>query len=314
MTEIRHTLGVDYGKHFLDASLYPGSDKIRVPNTPEGRAALVSWLAERRVTLAGMEASGGYERPVRDALRQAGLEVRVFPPARVRHYAKAKGLRAKNDALDACVIAEFTALMTTTPSLPVDPAREELAALLKLRRLLVARRADLDKGMAGAPDTVRSLVAPALKQLGQAIAALDTTLTQAVGVQPELSRTIGALQTAPGIGPITALTLAILLPELGHLAGSKIAALIGVAPFDHDSGERHGHRHIAGSRADVRHVLYMATVSAATHTTGVLADFYARLIARGKAPKVALTACMNKLIVRLNAMLIRGTTWPVTPS
>ena len=178
MTEIQHTLGVDCGKHFLDASLYPGSDKIRVPNTPEGRAELVSWLAERRVTLAGMEASGGYERPVRDALRQAGLEVRVFPPARVRHYAKAKGLRAKNDALDACVIAEFTALMTTTPSLPVDPAREELAALLKLRRLLVTRRADLDKGMAGAPDTVRSLVAPALKQLGQAIAALDTTLRQ----------------------------------------------------------------------------------------------------------------------------------------
>lgn len=314
MSDATPSAGIDCGKDFLDVGVSPGSDKLRIANTPDGHRNLVAWLAERKIVVVGLEASGGYERPVRDALHAAGLSVRVFDPARVRFFAKAKGRRAKNDAVDAAVIAEFTAVATESSALAVDPAREEVAGLIKARRLLVDKRADLIRAMVHAPIAAREALTRASAALASEIAVLDTAIGHAVKAEATLTDTTRALQSAPGVGPVTAVTLAVRLPELGHVSGSKIAALVGVAPFDRDSGIRHGQRHIGGGRPDVRRALYLAALTAATHTKGVLADFYKHLIQCGKKPKVALTACMRKLLVRLNAMVAKGETWSAEPA
>ncbi|SMF36763.1 transposase [Azospirillum oryzae] len=314
MSEQTRVAGIDCGKDFLDIDIFPGVAPLRVVNSPQGHQEVVAWFTERNVTVAGLEASGGYERPIRDALRTAGVSVRVFDPARVRFFAKAKGRRAKNDSLDAAVIAEFTASQTSVPSLPDDPVREELAGLIKARRLLVDKRADLHKSIAHAPVAAQEALSRAVEYLAREVDALDAAICQAAKAQPVLSQTIQALQTAPGVGPVTAATLAALLPELGRTSGRKIAALVGVAPFDHDSGKMRGHRHIAGGRADVRRALYLAALSAATNTKGAIADFYNSLIQRKKPSKLALTACARKLVVRLNAMLAKGATWEANPA
>ncbi|NYZ15111.1 transposase [Azospirillum sp. RWY-5-1] len=314
MSESTQVAGIDCGKAFLDIGLFPGADKRRVANTPEGHREVVAWIAARRIILEGLDASGGYARPIRDALRAAGVSVRVFDPARVRFFAKAKGQRAKTDNLDAAVIADFTAAQTTVPAIPADPAREEVAGLLKARRLLVDKRADLSKSITQAPIAAREALTRAVEHLAREVAVLDAAIGQATKAQPALSQTLQALRTAPGIGPVTATTLAVLRPELGRTSGEKIAALVGVAPFDHDSGKMRGRRHIAGGRADVRRALSLAALSAAINTKGVIAHFHNTLIQRGKPFKVAVTACMRKLIVRLNAMLAKGATWEAQPA
>jgi transposase len=306
--------GIDCGKRSLDVGVFPGSDKIKVANTPKGHQILAAWLTERGISVVGLEASGGYERSVRDALLAVGVTIRVFDPARVRFFAKAKGRRAKNDTIDAAVIAEFTAMTTETPALPtvpMDREREEIAGLINARRLLVDKRADVIRAIAHAPIPAQEALTRAADALASEIATLDAAIRCAVDVHPVLIETTQCLLSAPGIGLLTAVTLAVRLPELGHVSGAKIAALVGIAPFDHDSGIRCGQRHIGGGRADVRRALYMAALTAATHAKGVIADFYKHLIESGKKPKVALVACMRKLLVCLNAMLAKGEVWAV---
>lgn len=314
MSTIDTVAGIDCGKYRLDVALVPLGDKISVANTASGHQDLAEWLGAHKVTMVGIEASGGYERPVRDALRVAELIVQVFDPARVRYYAKAKGRRAKNDTIDAALIAELTASHLASAIGPADPAREELAGLVKVRRTLVDKRADLRRLRAATPPAGQAVLDEAIKALDKAISDLDATIADKLKAQPGLAGKVEILQTAPGIGPVVATTLAVLLPELGTSSGKEIAALVGVAPFDHDSGQLHGQRHIAGGRADVRRVLYMAAEVAATRTEGVLADFYVSLKKRGKSSKVALTACMRKLIVHLNTMLANGQSWKGHPS
>jgi transposase len=313
MTRIDPIAGIDSGKRYLDIALFPGTDKTRVENTAEGMATLVAWLTARGVRVAGIEASGGVERLARDALLEAGLTVRVFDPGRVRHYAKAKGRRAKSDPIDAALIAEFTAAFPDAPAATRDPAREELAGLVRARRLGVAKRTDLVKGLASAPVAAKSPLEEAVARLAAAEDALEAAIAGRVAADERMAGVAAALATAPGIGPVTAATLAALLPELGHLPGAKIAALVGVAPFDDDRGERHGRRRISGGRGDARRALYMAALGA-TRSKGVLGEFYRRLVGRGKPPKVALAACMRKLVVRLNAMLAAGAPWREEPA
>lgn len=243
-----------------------------------------------------------------------GLSVHVFDPTRVRYFAKAKGQRAKNDTIDAALIAEFTASQAAPATTPPDPAREELAGLVKARRLLVDKRVDLRHASTGAPTIAQAVLEEAVEGLTAAIAALEAEIHSRVKAQPELADRVAALQTAPGVGPVVATTLAILLPELGKTTGERISALVGVAPFDYDSGQSRGQRHIAGGRAAVRHALYIAAEVAATQSKGVIADFCFQLKWRGKPSKVALTACMRKLIVRLNTMLAKGQTWEARPT
>lgn len=314
MTQAGSFVGIDCGKSALDAAVFPGGEHIRIANTEAGRSELISWIKERQVDRVGVEASGGYERDVRDALLMAGITVQVHDPACVRHYAKAKGRRAKNDRIDAAMIAEFTALRQDATVLPVDPAREEIAGLLKARRLLVDKQADIRRAAASAPASAKTVLEEAAQAVEKSIVALDGKIDASVKALPALSSKVSKLQTAPGVGSVTAHTLAVLLPELGTVSGRQVSALVGVAPFDHDSGQSRGSRHIVGGRADAGKALYMAAIVASTCTKGVLADFYAHLRERGKPAKVALVACMRKLIVRLNAMPAKGKTWEVDPA
>lgn len=315
MSAIEVVAGIDCGKLFLDVVVAPGADTLRIANTASGHEELAAWLAGHEVVRVGLEASGGYERPVRDALRAAGMAVGVFDPARVRHYAKALGRRAKNDAIDAAVIAAFTVVQEPDAFVPaVGAEREELAGLVKARRLLVDKRADLRRARASAPAVAQAALEEAIDALNRAIDALDADIARQVAGVPALAKTVAALQSAPGVGPVVAVTLAARLPELGRIPKAGIAALVGVAPFDHDSGQSRRQRHIAGGRADVRRALYMAAEVAATHCHGTIAAYYRRLREQGKAPKLALIACARKLIVRLNVMLAKGVTWVEQPA
>lgn len=315
MTQIHAFGGVDVGKACLDAAVFPGGARWHGGNHPEGRQELISWLGAHGVRIVGLEATGGYERPLRNELRAAGASVHVLDPARVRHFAKAIGQRAKTDAIDAAMIAEFTAQLHSLPPQPVEPEREAVADLVRTRRLLVDKRADIEKAMVRLPDEARALVYPAVEALRVAIADLDAQIAQRVQAHSGLAWSVQVLESAPGVGPITAVAVATLLPELGLISGRQAAALLGVAPYPDDSGQRHGKRRIAGGRSDVRRVLYMAALQATTgRSKGVLARFYSQLVARGKPPKVALTACMRKLIVRLNAMLAHNQPWKEAPT
>jgi transposase len=313
MAEIEIVVGIDCGKTSLDAVLFPGCEHIRVANDDSGFAALSAWLGDHHAVRAGIEASGGYERAVRNHLVSSGTVVQVFDPARVRHFAKAKGRRAKTDPIDARVIAEFTAAFPATASVGIGASGEVLAGLIKARSLLVEKRADVIKAAALAPAPAEKALMEASDHLARVIADLTGQIGHQVADDPVLSAKADHLETAPGIGAVTSSTLVARLPELGHTSGTKIAALVGVAPFDDDSGRHHGQRHIAGGRADVRKAFYMATL-AAIRAKGVIGAFYLRLRAQGKKPKVALIACMRKFIVRLNAMLAKGQTWQEKPA
>lgn len=307
--------GIDCGKTSLHLAVVPGKERWQTANTPSGHRDLIAWLAARGVGTVGIEASGGYERPVRDALIAAGITVHVLDPARVRHFAKAKGQRAKTDVIDAGMIATFTAQLGDTAGKPVDHDREALADLVRIRRLLVDKRADLEKALARLPQDAAALATPVLGALRTAITAVEARLEQNAHAHQTVATTVRALRSAPGVGPVTAITLAALIPELGRISGAQAAALLGVAPYPDDSSQRHGQRRISGGREDARRALYMAALAAATgRSRGVLASFYARLIAAGKPPKVALIACMRKLIVRLNAMLAHHQTWSDQPT
>jgi transposase len=314
MPQLVQSAGIDCGKRFLDLAVYPGGEQIRPENEPADHQRLVVWFKERGVTRVGLDASGGYERAVRDVLCAAGLEVHILDPARVRHFAKAKGRRAKTDPIDARVIAEFTATLVDTPPVTVEPAREDLAKLIRTRRLLVDKRADMTKAIKDLPDAAKTVVETALASLATAIVELEELIDRQAGADAALAKRVEALCSAPGIGQTTAVAMAVLLPELGRISGCAIAALLGVAPFADDSGDRKGERHIAGGHEDVRQLLYMSILRAATQGQGVLRTFYLCLTGRGKPAKVALTACMRKMIVRLNAMLAAQQTWKEEPA
>lgn len=314
MTRIERSVGIDCGKDFLDAHAYPMGDVIRVTNDDSGHEQLTEWITARHITHVGIEASGGYERPIRNHLLRNGLIVHVFDPKRVRHFAKAKGRRAKNDTIDARIIAEFTANCADQGTTICDRVREHLADLVKARKYAVERRATLETYCRSVADDIRELFASDLAAAKQTIQTMDAAIEKCIDDNDSLADAARLLKTAPGVGDVTSAVLLARLPELGSLSPAKIAALAGVAPFDDDSGNRRGARHIAGGRADVRSALYMAVVGTATRGNGVLGKFYKHLIAEGKLPKVALVACMRKLLVRLNVMMANHVPWSDNPS
>jgi transposase len=212
MTQITLTGGIDSGKRHLDLAIYPGADRIRVANTPEGVQAAVRWFTERHVGTVRIEASGGVERLVRDALIEAGIDVRVFDPARVRHFARAKGLRAKSDPIDAALIAEFTAAFPAIAPTAHEPRREELAGLVRARRLVIAKRTDLAKALDAAPAAAKPALEAAISQLsaklrlvrGTAETEIDAAITERVAADKQMTKVATALATAPGVGSVTA--------------------------------------------------------------------------------------------------------------
>ena len=257
-----------------------------------------------------MEASGGYERDWAKVLRQAGIEVRIVDPKRVRSFALSAGRLAKNDTIDAEMIAWFAETFDEAPGQTHDAAREELAALVKARKNLIDVKTRLQsQNEHAAPGSVQKTHAHVLKSVAAEIAKLETAISTKIKATPAFAERAEIIESVPGLADTTSAILIAGASELGKVSDAIAAALIGLAPYDDDSGKRRGERHIKGGRRWVRNALFIPCLGAATQHNPVLKAYYQRLIARGKEPKVALVACMRKLIVILNTMIARGEKW-----
>jgi transposase len=286
-------VGIDVSKAELVVQVLPQGQALTVANTAAGHAALIGWLLPLACERIALEASGGYERAVLEALVHAGLPAMRLSAQRPRALAQALGLKAKTDALDARLLALAAQCLQGRPAAVPTPEVQALREMLQLRQALVADRDAMRRRL---PQTVTGFVRDELvaviAQLQQRITALSAHIATA---------TCSHLPAVPGLGPVLRATLAARLPELGTLDKRRIAALVGLAPFNRDSGLWRGKRRIHGGRADVRRVLYIATW-AAIRAKSPLAPCYARLTARGKPPKVAIVACMRKYLTWLNAI------------
>ncbi len=306
-------IGVDVAKAHLDIAVRPTGAHWRVPNEDAGVATLVEQVRALAPSLIVLEATGGLERLVVAALGTAGLPVAVVNPRQVRDFAKAAGQLAKTDTIDAHVLAHFGAALRPTPRPLADDEAQELSALLTRRRqvveMLTAEQHRLRTP--GLPRRVQDELREHLTWLQQRLAGLDRALAATIEATPLWRAKDEVLRSVPGVGPVLTTTLLAELPELGTLNRKQIAALVGVAPFNRDSGTLRGSRAIWGGRAPLRATLYMAAL-VATRYNPVLRAFYHRLLAAGKAKKVALTACMRKLLTILNALVKTGQPWSPT--
>jgi transposase len=301
-------VGIDVAKAHLDVALRPSGERWTVANDDDGIAALVTQLQTLTPTLIVLEATGGYQRAVVAALATAGLPVVVANPRQTRDFAKATGQLAKTDALDARALAHFAEAVRPTPRPVPDTETEALRALLRRRRQLVSMRTAEQNRLDSAPPLVQTDLQAHIAWLDRRVAEVDDTLDTTLRGSPVWREREQLYRSVPGIGPGCARALVLELPELGTLSRQRIAALVGVAPFNRDSGTLRGARSIWGGRARLRATLYMGTLVAVRHNP-VLKAFYERLVAAGKAKKVALTACMRKLLTILNAMVKHRTPW-----
>lgn len=313
--DIKVAVGIDVSKDTLDLDSLPHSARRQFSNDQKGIAQLLAYLAERgsdgAIDRVVLEATGGYETAVSVALAGAGLPVVVVNPKQVRDFARACGVLAKTDRLDAHVLARF-AQQIRPPVRPLpDQAQREFADLLDRRSQLVVMRAQEKARVATAPVVALKSLKEHIAWLDARIKSLDVDMTHALRTSDVWKNKVELLDSTPGIGKVSVFTLLGRLPELGQLNRQQIAALVGVAPFNDDSGKRRGQRYIRGGRAEVRNVLYMATVTAIRHNAAIR-SFYERLSSAGKPFKVAITACMRKLLTVLNAMVKTGQPWQNT--
>jgi len=311
MAEEGLVVGIDVAKGWLDVAILETGESFRVDNDAIGWAELLQRLKGRRVRAVGLEPSGGYERDVKQALRKAGLPVRNVNPHKLRHFARALGRLAKNDRLDAAVIARYTADMPTR-EMRVDPLTEQLAELVGARRQLSDDKVSLKNQLAQVRDpVVRRIFARRLRGIEANILLLNKRLAELVASDAGLAEKDRLIQSFRGAGPVLSHTLLALAPELGQASRREIAALAGLAPYDHDTGIFRGRRSIWGGRAEVRGVLYMAALTAC-RSNPVLKVFHQRLLAGGKKPKVALIAVARKILTILSAMLRDARPWSPT--
>lgn len=311
MTTVAICIGIDVSKDRLDLAWRPTGERWTAPNTERGIRAICRRLRTPAPTLIVLEATGGLELPLTGALAAAGLPVVVVNPRQIRDFAKATGQLAKTDALDAAVLAQFAeAVRPPVRPLP-DAATQALSALLLRRRQLIGMRTAEQNRLGSSPAPMRKGIRAHITWMEGRLADLDEELATTIRESPLWREKDDLLQSTPGVGPVLALTLLASLPELGTLTRQQIAALVGVAPLNRDSGRFRGSRRVWGGRAHVRAALYMGAL-VATRFNPVIRAFYQRLCAAGKAKKVALTACMRKLLTMLNAMLKHRTPWTIT--
>lgn len=305
--------GIDVSKLKLDVAAYGLEDLGQVANDGAGFLALGVWLRARGVTRVGLEATGGYERAVVAWLHAEGFEVVVHQPLEVRLFARLKRRRAKNDRIDAQLIAAATAQVDAVKAAN-DPLLIELAERMTAYEQAADQLAQLKTYLEHVtlPDLKATYEAQILQTRTWKLSLLRDLLKR-IKAHPDLARRYSLLLSLPGAGPVNAASMVIRMPELGSLARGQAAALIGVAPFDRDTGQYKGQRHIAGGRARPRRLLYLAALSAKRFDPGYRA-FAQRLIAAGKPTKVAITAVMRKLIEAANIVLARGTPWVTNPT
>lgn len=302
--------GIDISKQHLDVCW--GSTQQRLSNDAEGWSELIAKLEAAEVDLVVVEATGGYERGVLLALQQADIAVARVNPRQARDFAKSLGVLAKTDVLDARTLRDFADVLARHPERSrfitplVDEQRERLNALMTRRRQLVDMRVAEHQRLEQASSVAAKSIRAVLKMLDRQILQIDHDIDEQMNQHFKAQRKL--LDSVKGVGPITTLTLLSALPELGKLGRKAIAKLVGIAPLADDSGKRRGVRRIWGGRAEVRSALYMATLSAMRYNP-VIAVNYQRLLAAGKPKKVAMVACMRKLLTILNAMMRDNAVW-----
>lgn len=305
MTIAHRFIGIDISKAHLDIYDDGTGKSERIANSAAAIAAMLArW--PRAGTRVIFEATGSYDRSLRSALEVADFVYVRVNPARARDFARATSALAKTDAIDARLLATMGRALALAPSQPADPLRERLARLQRRRDQLVATRADEKKrsGLAE-DDEVRASITAHIAWIDAEVRRLQVVIDQLVAGSAELAALRKQLQTAPGVGPVTALTLIALMPELGQRSGKTIAALAGLAPFNNDSGALRGQRHIKGGRGRVRRALYMAAL-AAIRKVPRLAAHYRNVVTRSGHAKVGIIAVARKLLVILNAMAKTG--------
>lgn len=298
-------VGIDVSRDALDLHALPTGEELRLSNTAQGHAELVAWLSARRVALIVLEASGGYDYAPAAAMASAALPVTIVNPRQVRHFARGLGRLAKTDRLDAEALALFAERVRPEVRPISDENQRALAALVARRRqlqeMLQAERNRLELAEA----SVGGEIAEHVAYLEQRIAATEKAVREAIEESPLWRSKEELLRSVPGVGPVLSCTLLAELPELGRVSGKEIAALVGVAPFNCDSGRHKGERKIFGGRRSVRCVLYMASV-AALRVSSLWRTFYEELIGRGKKKHVARVAVMRRMIVTINAVIRDG--------
>lgn len=302
-------IGIDVSKRWLDIHLRPTEKACRISNDAVGLARLSTQLPPvAEVALIVIEATGGYERQVALELTAAGYPLALINARQARHFAKAANQLAKTDKVDAKLLAWFAEAMRPPVRALASEAQQQLQDLVTRRRQLVEMMTSERNRLAGLRGQAQADVQAHLEWLQERIQQLDAAIEQQVQQCERWQHQQQLLTSVPGVGAVVSATMLALLPELGQLSQQAIATLVGVAPLNRDSGQMQGKRQIFGGRAAVRQVLYMATL-VAVHHNAVLKAFYQRLLARGKAKKVALVACMHKLLTILNAMLKQGQPW-----
>lgn len=301
-------IGVDVSKASLDVSIGVDGEYFSVRNDDQGIGQLSARLKSVSPTLIVIESTGGLEKMVVAELCSLLLPVALVNPGRVREFAKSTGQLAKTDKLDARVLAHFAEAVR--PPLVILPSEEEqyLSALMTRRRQVLDLLTAEKNHLLSTPGKVRKLVEQSIALLQNQLDELNQTIDEFIGRKDAFRKKEDILRSVPGVGPITSAIILSDLPEIGFLDRKKIAALVGVAPFNNDSGRRSGKRRVKGGRQSVRQVLYMATL-AATRFNPVIKQFYLRLLKLGKTFKVALVACMHKLLTILNAMIRDLTAW-----
>ena len=301
-------VGIDVSNDWLDVAVRPSGEQWRVDQDEDGISSLVKRLTQLRPELIGKEATGGPERLAATALGAAELPVAAVNPRHVRDFARSQGILAKTDRLDAAVIAHFgeVSKVVAKPLAPQE-ARELEALVTRRRQAVQTRNAEMNRRHR-ATEVVHRRIDRVIDMLEQEFKDIDTDLTSRLRQSPLWREREDLLRSVPGVGPNLTLSLLADLPELGTLNRRQIAALVGVAPLARDSGRSHGVRVCWGGRANVRAALYMPTLVAVRHNK-VLCEFYTRLLAMGKPKKVALTACMRKLLTILNSMLKHHVAW-----
>jgi transposase len=307
-------VGIDVAKYHLDVAFPDARQVWRTSNDGKGIAALTRRLRRWERPHAVCEATGGYTRALTTALAEQAVLLSRVNPRQVRDFARATGRLAKTDAIDAAVILRFAEAMQPAPSPAPSAIQRHLTDLVRRRRQLVdaAAQEKQREPIPGAP-LVTGSIARHLDFLKAEIAAIDQAIVEAIEADPALAHRAELLRTIPGIGLITAATLVAELPELGTTGNKQIAALIGVAPMNHDSGLQRGQAHIAGGRMSARCSLYMATI-VAIRCNPTIAAFYKRLRQDGKKPKVAIVAAMRKLITAANSILAHDKPWTNNPA
>lgn len=307
-------VGIDVSKDRLDVACLPQTVQSArsFDNTSDGHAQIVAWLAAATPKLVVIEATGGYHRVLVAALIAAALPVVVVNPRQVRDFARAVGVLAKTDRIDALVLARFGERVQPTQRPLPDQEIQAMADLLTRRRQLVEHRTAESNRMGQAQHTkVRASIRAVLRVIEQQIETIDHEIDDRIKGSPVWQHKLELMQSVPGVGAITARTLLVSLPELGTISRQSIAALVGVAPLNRDSGTLRGRRTIWGGRAVVRTALYMAAL-VATRFNPVLREYYRRLVAAGKPKKLALIATLRKLLVTLNAILRTNQPWRTT--